>query len=91
MGKTRRKICVVTGSRADYGLLRHTIAAIKSSDNLELQVLVTGSHLHSDFGLTVSEIQKDGLTDFKVARIISNGDDRLAMARSLGIAITDCP
>jgi GDP/UDP-N,N'-diacetylbacillosamine 2-epimerase (hydrolysing) len=88
MGNTRRKICVVTGSRADYGLLRHTIAAIRSSYYLELQLLVTGSHLSSDFGLTVSEIEEDGHKDYRVARILSNGDDRLSMAKSIGLAVS---
>ena len=49
-----RKICVVTGSRADYGLLYWLMREIESFDNLKLQIVVTGMHLSPEFGLTIN-------------------------------------
>jgi GDP/UDP-N,N'-diacetylbacillosamine 2-epimerase (hydrolysing) len=55
-----RKICVVTGSRAEYGLLRWVLEGIKNNPELELQLAVTGMHLSPKFGETFKEIEKDG-------------------------------
>jgi GDP/UDP-N,N'-diacetylbacillosamine 2-epimerase (hydrolysing) len=63
----KRKICVVTGSRADYGLLKHVMKKIVKHDNLLLQLVVTGMHLSSIHGKTLSEIENDGFqVDIKV-------------------------
>lgn len=59
-GRSTRRIAVITGTRADYGLLRSTMEAIKKQDNLRLQVVVTGMHLLRKFGHTVDEIVRDG-------------------------------
>ena len=55
-----RKICVVTGSRADYGLLRLVMKGIKTESSLTLQIIATGMHLSPTFGLTYKEIEGDG-------------------------------
>ena len=55
-----KKILVVTGNRAEYGLLRWVIDGISKSNLLELQLCVTGMHLSPEFGLTYQEIEKDG-------------------------------
>ena len=55
-----RKICVVTGSRADYGLLHSVMQGISLDLELELQIIVTGMHLSEEFGSTVTEIEADG-------------------------------
>ena len=55
-----RKICVVTGSRADYGLLRLVMKRIEADPSLTLQILATGMHLSPTFGLTYKEIEGDG-------------------------------
>jgi UDP-N-acetylglucosamine 2-epimerase len=57
-----RRICVVTTSRADYGLLRGLMRAIEEDDDLELQVVATGMHLTPEFGLTYRDIEDDGFT-----------------------------
>ena len=57
-----RKICVVTGSRADYGLLRHVMRLIAQAPDMQLQIVATGPHLSPEYGLTVSEIVADGFT-----------------------------
>ena len=64
MSTTSRKICVVTGTRAEYGLLRWVMQGIQDSDVLDLQLIVTGMHLSPEFGLTVQEIEADG---FRIA------------------------
>ena len=55
-----RKICVVTGSRAEYGLLQWLMREIAADPALRLQVLATGMHLAPEFGLTVRQIRDDG-------------------------------
>ena len=56
-----RKVCVFTGTRAEYGLLRHLIKAIASDPLFALQLIVSGSHLSEQYGLTVAEIESDGV------------------------------
>lgn len=55
-----RKICVVTGTRAEYGLLMPLLEKLKNAKDLELQLLVTGMHLSPEFGLTYKLIEADG-------------------------------
>ena len=57
----RRRVCIVTGTRADYGLLRGVIEGVRAADDLTLQLAVTGAHLSPEFGLTWREIEADGL------------------------------
>lgn len=62
-----RKICVVTGSRAEYGILRNLMAAIKADPEFQLQVIATNQHLSKLQGETYKEIERDGFTiDYKV-------------------------
>jgi len=67
-----RKVCVVTGTRAEYGLLRWVMEGIQDSELLELQLVVTGAHLSPEFRLTYREIEADGFTiDCKVEMLSS--------------------
>ena len=80
-----RKICVVTGSRAEYGLLKSLINEVHQNDGLLLQLIVTGAHLAPEFGLTYREIEKDGFQiDAKIEMLLSS-DTPLGMAKSLGL------
>jgi len=54
------KICVITATRAEYGLLKPLLQLIKDHNSLELQILVTGAHLSPEFGLTYRQIIEDG-------------------------------
>ena len=54
-----KKICVVTGTRAEYGLLKELISQINQDKELELQLIVTGMHLSPEFGFTYKEIEKN--------------------------------
>ena len=56
---TARKVCVVTGTRAEYGLLYWLMKEIEADKELELQIIATGMHLSPEFGLTYKEIEKD--------------------------------
>ena len=69
----KRKICVVTGTRAEYGLLRWLMDAIAEDPDLELQLVVTGMHLSPEFGLTWQAIEQDGFhIDRKVEMLLSS-------------------
>jgi GDP/UDP-N,N'-diacetylbacillosamine 2-epimerase (hydrolysing) len=82
-----RKICVITGSRAEYGLLRWVMQEIKESKNLQLQVIVCGMHLSEAFGSTLSEIENDGFKVNCKVDILDSIDSSLgatsAMSRGL--------
>ena len=81
------KICVVTGSRADYGLLRPLIKKIAGDDDLELRLLVTGMHLSENFGYTCAEIEADGYAiDARIEMLLSS-DTETGMAKSTGLGI----
>lgn len=82
-----RKMCVVTGTRAEYGLLYWLMKEIQTADNLELQVIVTGMHLSSEFGLTYQQIESDGFViDEKVEMLLSS-DSEVGIAKSMGLAM----
>jgi len=84
--KIFRNICVVTGTRAEYGLLRWVMEGIRESDLLELQIIATGMHLSPEFGLTYREIEKDGFhIDRKVEMLLSS-DTPTSISKSIGLA-----
>lgn len=71
-----RKICVVTGTRAEYGLLSRLMGMIKDSDQTKLQIIATNMHLSPKYGNTYQEIEKDGFTiDCKIPIIDENDED----------------
>jgi len=83
----RRKICVVTGTRAEYGLLRWLMQAVQQTPDLALQLLVTGTHLSPEFGLTYREIEGDGFRiDAKVEMLVS-ADTASGTAKSMGLGL----
>lgn len=82
----RKQVCIVTGSRADYGLLRPLMRAVQASDHLGLQVVATGSHLSALHGETVSEIRNDGFAVDHLVPILSRDDSGVAMCRAAGLA-----
>ncbi len=83
----KRKVAVITGTRAEYGLLYPVMKAIENNPKLELSMIVTGMHLSSEHGYTVNEIEKDGFKiDAMVDMLLSN-DTGASMAKSLGIGI----
>lgn len=83
-----RRLCVITGSRADYGLLRWLMQEIADDPGLALQVVATGSHLSEAFGLTRREIEADGFTLDAAVDLGLDDDSHLAIARASGRAVT---
>jgi len=81
----KRKICVVTGTRAEYGLLFWLMKEIKDDNDLELQIIVTGMHLSPEFGLTYKEIEKDFKIDKKIEMLLSS-DTSIGISKSMGLA-----
>ena len=86
----KRKICVVTGSRADYGLLRWVMQGIKEDPELILQVIATGMHLSSTFGLTYKEIEADGFRIDLKLEILNDSDSPVGIAESMGQGLIGC-
>ena len=82
-----RKICIVTGSRAEYGLLYWLIKNIESDHELELQLIVTGMHLSSEFGMTYLEIERDFKIDRKIDLNLTS-DTSIGISKSMAIALT---
>lgn len=81
----KRKICFVTTSRADYGLLISPIGAVDRSKSLELQLVVSGMHLAPEFGMTVREIELDGWPiDARVEMLLSS-DTAVGVGKSIGL------
>jgi GDP/UDP-N,N'-diacetylbacillosamine 2-epimerase (hydrolysing) len=82
-----RRACVITGTRADYGLLKSVMEGIKSDSELELLIIATGMHLASDFGNTYKLIEEDGFQiDYKID-MLSSFDTPEAIAKSMGIGL----
>ena len=83
----KRKIAVVTTSRAEYGLLYWLIKEIQSDQALTLQLLVGGMHLSPEFGLTVSQVEQDGFCiDAKIEFLLSS-DSGVGVGKSMGLAV----
>ena len=81
------KVCVVTGTRAEYGLLRPLLIKLNGHDSIDLQLVVTGSHLSEQFGNTQKEIQEDGFLDYIKLPIPIEDDSKEGMAFSTGVAL----
>ena len=83
----RRKVCVVTGTRAEYGLLYPILKEIESREELLLQLVVTTAHLSDEFGSTYKQIEKDGFAiDEKIDNLLPS-DEKSSIAKSTGLAI----
>lgn len=81
----KRKICVVTGTRAEYGLLYWLMKEIEADKELELQLIVTGMHLSPEFGLTYKEIEKEFSVNKKIEMLLSS-DTAIGISKSMGLA-----
>lgn len=87
MVRSLRKICVVTGTRADYGLLYWLMREIENEAELQLQLIVTGMHLSPEFGLTAAVIEQDDFSiDAKVEMMLSS-DTSVGIAKSIGLGV----
>ena len=81
------KICVVTGTRAEYGLLYWTMKSIQANLKTQLSVCVTGMHLSPEFGMTYQQIEEDGFEiDGKVEMLLSS-DTSVGVTKSMGLGL----
>ena len=83
----KRKICIVTGSRAEYGLLKAVIELVDKSSELELQLVVTGMHLSSEFGFTINEILNDNFHINKKLETLISSDTPVGVSKSIGLGV----
>ncbi|MDP4902063.1 MAG: UDP-N-acetylglucosamine 2-epimerase, partial [Ilumatobacteraceae bacterium] len=78
-----KKICVVTGTRAEYGLLHRLLLILKNDPQIELQLVVTGSHLSPSHGMTINEIESDGFVPVAKLPIDLSDDSKLATVKAM--------
>jgi len=85
--KPLRKVCVITGTRAEYGLLRWVMQGIKDDPEMELQVVATGMHLSPEFGLTYREIEQDGFKIDRKVEMLLSSDTPIGIAKAMGLGL----
>ena len=81
------RVCVITGTRADYGLLKHLLFRLKNNVDIDLDLVVTGSHLSDAFGNTQQEIVNDGFKEYSKVAIPIDDDTKAGMAYTTGKAM----
>lgn len=82
-----KKICVVTATRAEYGLLKPLMDLIQGSEELELQIIATGAHLSPEFGLTYKQIEADGFIINEKIEILLSSDTPSSIVKTMGLAM----
>ena len=82
-----KKICVITGTRADYGLLYWLMKDIQSHKDLNLQTIATGMHVSPEFGLTYNQIKEDGFNIDKEIEMIISADTPSSVCKSTGLGL----
>lgn len=80
-----KKVCIITGTRAEYGLLKTLIQKINNDNSLELQLVVTGMHLSPEFGLTYQEIEQDGFKITEQNEMLLSSDTPNGITKSVGL------
>src|SRR5690625_4514495 len=83
-----RKICVVTGTRAEFGLLRPLISLLQNDETLQFQLIATGMHLSPEFGYTINEIIDAGFNVDKKVECLVSSDSSIGVSKSIALAIS---
>jgi len=83
----RSKVCIVTGSRAEYGQLYGLMKGVQQDGGLELQVVVTGMHLSPEFGLTYKFIEEDGFYISGKVEMLVSSDTPVGITKSIGLGV----
>lgn len=81
------KICILTATRAEYGLLKPIICKLREVREFDVRVVVTGAHLSPEFGLTYKEIEKDGIKIDEKIEILLSADTPSSISKSMGLAM----
>ncbi|HTQ63446.1 MAG TPA: UDP-N-acetylglucosamine 2-epimerase [Puia sp.] len=87
MTRSPLKLCIVTGSRAEYGLLMPLMKLIKKDPSLQLQIVATGMHLSPEFGLTYRQIESDGFVISEWVEMLLSGDTDTAITKAVGLGM----
>ncbi len=82
-----KKICVITGTRAEFGLLRPLIKAINEDNHFESQLVVTGTHLSAEFGYTIEEIEQAGFKVDRKLECLLSSDSAVGVSKTIGLAV----
>lgn len=82
-----KRVCIVTATRAEYGLLKPIILKLQAQNNLEVRVVATGMHLSPEFGMTCQEIEQDGILLDRKIEILLSADTSSAISKSMGLAM----
>jgi len=82
-----RKICIITGTPAEYGLLRWVMQGIKDDNELTLQIIATGMHLSPEFGFTYKAIEQDGFEIDRKVEMLTSSDTSVGIAKSMGLGL----
>lgn len=83
----KKKVCVLTATRAEYGLLKPVILNLIKDDKFDIKVVVTGAHLSAEFGLTYQEIEQDGVPIDRKIEILLSSDTPCSISKSMGLAM----
>ncbi|MDR1522251.1 MAG: UDP-N-acetylglucosamine 2-epimerase [Streptococcaceae bacterium] len=83
----KKNICVLTATRAEYGLLKPVIEKLQQENSFDVSIVVTGMHLSPEFGLTYKEIEEDGLKIDKKIEILLSSDTPASISKSMGLAM----
>lgn len=83
----KKKICIATGTRAEYGLLNPLMSLIKKDKSFELQIVATAMHLSPEFGMTINEIAKDGYKVNEKIEMLLSADTDTAVVKAMGLAM----
>lgn len=82
-----RKICVVTGTRAEYGIMSRLMQSLKDDERVKLLIIATNMHLSPEFGFTVNEIENDGFVVDKKVEMLLSSDTHVGTVKSMGLAL----
>lgn len=82
-----KNVCIVTGTRAEYGLLKPLIKKVSDDKDLELQLVVTGTHLSPEFGFTYDEVINDNFEVAEKVEILMSSDTQIGVCKSMGLAM----
>lgn len=84
--REKRKICIITGTRAEYGIMSLLMKALQEDERVELQIIATNMHLSPEFGLTYTEIEEDGFKIDKKVEMLLSSDSPIGTVKSMGLA-----
>lgn len=82
-----KKICIVTGTRAEYGLLRWLMQDLSETSEFQLQIIATGMHLSPEFGMTYREIEQDGFSIDRKVEILLSSDTATGVSKAMGLGM----